>query len=110
MESTETDFIITGDFNPNSNNFRSKHVELQCGFKQVVHVATRKEHILDLIFTNIPKYYNLPTTQAPLDTTDHLLVLWKPKGIENSKNVKQNVAVRPIKLILSNFGEWLKTD
>jgi endonuclease/exonuclease/phosphatase family metal-dependent hydrolase len=68
LESTETAFIITGDFNPNSNNFRSRHMELQCGLKQVVHVPTRNEHILDLILTNTSNYYNVPTayhTSAP---------------------------------------------
>ena len=44
-ESTETGFIITGDFNLNSNNFRSRHVELQCDFKQVVQVPTRKSKL-----------------------------------------------------------------
>ena len=41
-ESTETAIIFTGDFNPNSSNFRSRHIELQCGLKQVVHVPTEK--------------------------------------------------------------------
>ena len=72
-ESTETAFIIAGDFNPNNNNFRSRHIELQCGLKQVAHAPTRKEHTFDLILTNIPNYYHTPTTQAPLDTSDHLL-------------------------------------
>ena len=66
-ESTETAFIIAGDFNPNSNNFRSGHIKLQCGVKQVVHVPTRIAHILDLILINIPNYYHTPTIQAPLD-------------------------------------------
>lgn len=29
LESTEIAFIVTGDFNPNRNNFRAKRVELQ---------------------------------------------------------------------------------
>jgi endonuclease/exonuclease/phosphatase family metal-dependent hydrolase len=33
-ESTETAIVATGDFNPNSNNFRVKRFELQCGLKQ----------------------------------------------------------------------------
>ena len=43
--SAETGFIITGDFNPNNNNFRSRHVELQCDFKQVVQIPTRNKQI-----------------------------------------------------------------
>ena len=110
LESTETAFIITGDFNPISNNFWSRLVEIQCGFKQVVQVPTRKEHILDLIFTNIPKLYNVPITEAPLDTSDHMLVLWKAKFVEKSKNVTRKAQLRPIKeSSLESFGEWLKT-
>ena len=109
LESTETAFIITGDFNPNSNNFRSRHLELQCGLKQVVHVPTRNEHILDLILANISKYYNVPTTQAPLDTSDHLVVLWSQRVLK-SKNITQKVEVRPIKESShESFGDWLKT-
>ena len=74
-ESTKTAFIIAGDFNPNSNNFRLRHIELQCGLKQMVHVPTRKEHILGLTLTNLPNYYRTSATQASLDTSDHLLVL-----------------------------------
>ena len=110
LESIETAFIITGDFNPNSNTFRSRLVEQQCNLKQVVHVPTRNGHILDLILTNISKYYNAPITQAPLDTSDHLVVLWQAKGIEKSKNVTRKVEVRPIKeSSLESFGEWLRT-
>ena len=50
-ESTETAIVATGDFNPNSNNFRVKRFELQCGLKQTVQVPTRGDNTLDLIFT-----------------------------------------------------------
>ena len=97
-ESTETALIIAGDFNPNSNNFDQDILNCNVhGFKQVVNVPTRKEHILDLILTNIPIYYNAPTIRALLDTPDHSLVLWKSKGIKKSKNDTQRVEVRPIK-------------
>ena len=105
-ESTETAIVATGDFNPNSNNFRVKRFELQCGLKQTVQVPTRGDNTLDLIFTNISKYYNVPTTQAPLGTSDHLIILWNSKVIEKSKNVTRKVLVRPIKQSgLEAFGQ-----
>jgi hypothetical protein len=109
-ESTESTIVVTGDFNPNSNNFRVKRFELQCGLKQTVQVPTRGDNTLDLIFTNISKYYNVPTTQAPLGTSDHLIILWKSKVIEKSKYVTRKVLVRPIKESgLEAFGQWLST-
>ena len=64
LESTEAAFIIAGYLNPNSNNFRLRHIEMQCGLKQVVHVPTGKEHVLDSILTTVSNYYNTATSQA----------------------------------------------
>jgi hypothetical protein len=71
----------------------------------------RNGHMLDLILKNISKYYNAPTTQAPIDTSDHLVVLWKAKGTEKPKNVTRRVQVQPIKeSSLEGFSKWLKTS
>jgi hypothetical protein len=50
LESTETAFIVTNDFNPNSNNFNKKHLETLCGLKQVIRILTGEGATSDLIF------------------------------------------------------------
>ena len=106
-ERTENAFIIAGDFNPNSNNFDQGI--LNCNVALNI-IPTRKEHILGLIRTNIPIYYNAPTIRALLDTPDHSLVLWKSKGIKKSKNDTQKIEVRPIQeSSLESFGDCLRT-
>ena len=39
----------------------------------------RGNNILDLIFTNMADFYQSPVILAPISTSDHNVVLWKPK-------------------------------
>ena len=55
-ESPNSAFIIAGDFNPMSTGFQSRRLKIHCNLKQVVKEPTRKNNILDLIFTNIAKF------------------------------------------------------
>ncbi len=59
-ESRDTAFIIAGDFNPTSNGFKSRFLNIHCNLKQVVKEATRNTSILDLIFTNVNYFYKVP--------------------------------------------------
>ena len=79
MESPNSAFIVAGDFNPTSNGFQNRYLKTHCNFKQVVKKATRGNNILDLIFTNIAGFYQVPCILAPLSTSDHCIVVWKPR-------------------------------
>ena len=62
MESPNSAFIVAGDFNPTSNGFQNRYLKTHCNFKQVVKKATRGNNILDLIFTNIAGFYQVPAS------------------------------------------------
>ena len=74
-ESPNSASIIAGDFNPMSTGFQSRRLKIHCNLKQVVKEPTRKNNILDLIFTNIAKFYLCPDTLAPLSSSDHNIVI-----------------------------------
>ena len=66
---------------------------------------------MDLIFTNIAKFYVCPDTLAPLSWSNHNIVIWKSKktsqGTNKGKTVK--VKVREIKETNTNrFGFFLE--
>ena len=68
-------FIIMGDFND------LNIVELcdACELKQVVKVPTRKNAILDLIFTNSSNlFYENPSTLPNIGVSDHKSVIYRP--------------------------------
>ena len=79
---------------------------------QMVHeIKSIKINILDLIFTNIAKFYVCPDTSAPLSSSNHNIVIWKSKktsqGTNKGKTVK--VKVREIKQTNTNpFGDFLE--
>ena len=59
--------ILTGDFK------QFKHRQLCCSFslKQIVKRPTRGSNVLDKIFTNFSKFYNVPDVVPPVGFTDH---------------------------------------
>ncbi|XP_035676231.1 uncharacterized protein LOC118415630 [Branchiostoma floridae] len=68
--------ILCGDFNNLPiQPLLSSHPEL----KQVVTGATRANSTLDLIITNVHHQYHVPDIIAPLGSSDHNCILWKPK-------------------------------
>ena len=75
LESQCSAFIVAGDFNPTSNGFHDRYLKIHCNFKQVVKNTTRGNNILDLIFTNVADFYQIPVILAPLSTSDHNVVL-----------------------------------
>ncbi len=96
-ESRDTAFIIAGDFNPTSNGFKSRFLNIHCNLKQVVKEATRNTSILDLIFTNVNYFYKVPEIIAPLSSADHNMVIWISKIQQPQNNITKKVTVRPIK-------------
>ena len=67
------------NLNPTSNSFQNRCLKAHCNLKQVVKKATRGNNILDLIFTNIADFFQIPCILAPLSTSDHCIVIWKPR-------------------------------
>lgn len=96
-ESCDTAFIVAGDFNPSSNGFKQRVLNIHCNFKQIVKEATRNTNILDLIFTNVCQYYEVPEVIAPLSSADHNMVTWTSKMQQPQNNTTRKVTVRPIK-------------
>lgn len=79
-------FIVTGDFNRLDVSRIKRHFRL----KQVVKAPTRKDVTLDLVLTNMHKFYNTPTTVPPFGLSDHNTVLVSPKArvkVPNNKTV-----------------------
>ena len=66
--------ILTGDF----NQFKNRQLCNSFSFKQIVKNATRGSNILDKIFTNISKFYDVPEVVPPLGFSDHNSVLLNP--------------------------------
>ena len=69
------------NLNPTSNSFQNRCLKAHCNLKQVVKKATRGNNILDLIFTNIADFFQIPCILAPLSTSDHCIVIWKPETL-----------------------------
>ena len=69
-ESPDTSIIAAGDFNPVSNGFNPRVINSQCNLKQVVKHPTRNSVILDLIMSDIHKFYEEPLVLAPIDGSD----------------------------------------
>ena len=88
MESPNSAFIVAGDFNPTNNAFQNRYLKSHCNFKQVVKKPTRGNNILDIIFTNIAGFYQVPCILAPLSTSDHCIVVWKPRDPRHSMKGK----------------------
>jgi exonuclease III len=87
LESPNSAFIVAGDFNPTSNGFQNRCLKIHCNLKQVVKKATRGNNILDLMFTNIADFYQIPCILAPLSTSDHCIVIWKPRSYRTKGRV-----------------------
>ena len=90
LDSTLTSYpalaiIIAGDF----NQFRHSQLCNSFSLKQVVKQATRGSNILDKIFTNASKFYNVPEILPLVGFSDHNSVLIKPlKQCINSRSTR----------------------
>ncbi len=71
------------------NQFRHSQLCNSFSLKQVVKHATRGSNILDKIFTNASKFYNVPEILPPVGFSDHNSVLLKPlKQCMNSRSTR----------------------
>ena len=77
--------ILTGEFN------QFEHRQL-CNFfslKQIVKRPTRGSNVLDKIFTNVSKFYNVPDVVPPVGFSDHNSILLMPLNhCKNSRTVR----------------------
>ena len=64
-ESPCTAMIAAGDFNPDSNGLNIRTITRQCHIKQIVKAPTRGNAVLDLITTDIHKFYEDPEILPP---------------------------------------------
>ena len=62
--------------------------------KQLVNFPTRGDRTLDLILTNLGKFYQNPTKDPPFGLSDHLTVTISPSKRQRSTNRKKTISVR----------------
>ena len=98
-ECPSTAIIVAGDFNPNSNGLNTRTITRQCLIKQIVKTSTRGNALLDLIITDIHKFYEDPEVLPPLGLSDHRRIVWKPKNrnLLGNKKGKRTITVRPLR-------------
>ena len=96
-ESPNLSIVVAGDFNSVSNGFQEKIITNNCRLKQVVKKPTRGTAILDLIFSNAHTLYEEPEVLAPLGSSDHCMIVWRPRVRTVNKNITRKIITRPIK-------------
>ena len=97
-------FVIAGDFN------KSRIDRLLFGnqLKQLIKFPTRKDAILDLVFTNFSQYYNEPICLPPIAKSDHNCIVLKPCSSIPGNKIKKS-SVRSFKdSNLRSFGTWIQ--
>ena len=77
--------ILTGDF----NQFKHRQLCSSFSLKQIVKRPTRGSNVLDKIFTNVSKFYNVPDVVPPVGFSDHNSILLTPLNhCKNSRTVR----------------------
>ena len=76
--------ILASDF----NHFNHRDLRSSFNLRQLVKDPTRGQNILDLVLTNLHKYYKQPEILPPIGNSDHNVILLpskttKPKGIKS---------------------------
>ena len=101
-------FMIMGDFNSTSTNFKAVNLTKPCKLKQVVSVPTRGNHTLDYIFTNGHRWYKEPTSLPAIGRSDHNTILWVPHPYLVTKQApKVRVTRKFPDSRLREFGSWI---
>ncbi|KAI8517689.1 hypothetical protein Bbelb_037060 [Branchiostoma belcheri] len=94
---------IGGDF----NRMDVKQLCTCTNMKQIVNIPTRQDAILDLIITNLGRFYKPCSTIAPVGMSDHRTVIVTPKQHTQS-NVVRKKTVRPMPdSRVRSFGTWI---
>ena len=87
-ESPSTAIIAACDFNPDCNGLNIRTIARQCHIKQIIKTPTRGNALLDLIITDIHKFYEDPEGLPPLGTSDHRRIVWRPRNRNQLGNKK----------------------
>ena len=75
---------------------------------QVVNKPTRENATLDLIITNLKRFYEDPSVRSPVGCSDHVTIYWSPKQGHHIQCSVQKRTVRPlIKSRMYEFGRWI---
>ena len=99
--------IITGDFNPNSTGLQPKEIAQPNHLKQLVKFKTRDSGILDWIFVNKSKMFDL-TRLPKIGTSDHYSILAKPKPKSEIKPVIKKIKIRDTRdSAWRALGRWI---
>ena len=80
--------IVTGDF----NQFKHRQLCSSFSLKQIVKRPTRGSNVLDKIFTNVSKFYNVLDVVALVGFPDHNSILLTP--LNRCKNSRTNRFIR----------------
>ena len=82
-------------FQPDSNGLNIRTITRQCHIKQIVKTPTRGNSVLDLIITDIHKFYE-DFAPPPLWTSDYRRIVWRPKNRNQlgNKKGKRTVTIR----------------
>ena len=81
--------IVTGDFNRLDVTRLLNHFR----FKQIVKILTRKDVTLNLILTNMHKYYNAPQDYPGFGLSDHNTIIGTEKNVLPNANTKKLITV-----------------
>ena len=77
--------------------------------KQVVKHPTRNSVILDLIMSDIHKFYQEPLVLDPIGGSDHCTIVWSSKVQLQPQKVSKRINVRPLKSSsLLAFEQFIK--
>jgi hypothetical protein len=82
--------IITGDFNRLNVTRLLNHFRL----KQIVKIPTRNDATLDLILTNMHKFYNPPQGYPGFGLSDHNTIVATGKTAAQKNNTKKSITIR----------------
>ena len=82
--------IITGDFNRLNVTRLLNHFRL----KQIVKIPTRNDATLDLILTNMHKFYNSPQGYPGFGLSDHNTIVATGKTAAQKNNTKKSITIR----------------
>ena len=105
-DNPEIGIVVLGDFNRMNVNSLVRGNDMF----QIVDFCTRAEATLDLILTNskLNSLYCKPKALAPIGSSDHVCIIWKPKCriVDNAISTK---TFRPMHdSCIRSFGTWIE--
>ena len=85
--------IILVDF----NQLDVRRLNTNFNLKQIVNFPTRGKNTLDLVLTNLDKFYEKPIKMSPFGLSDHVTIVVKPKKRGQDKVVKSIIKSRDMR-------------